>query len=169
MCWQETICKPDTLLGDKKSDFGLTEEENTWRISNPPAWLTCHLRSAKVVYQCQGQQAATPPLYQASVCCSLTLWSSESFSLGVFVYFGDRPGAIRTPASPVTMIGNLAGPGLSGTGFGPSCCDVAVSHFLKINIRIKAKKRSITKAHQFPEFAQMKPDISGRERSTTWI
>lgn len=27
--WQEAICKPDSLLCDKKSNFSLTERENT--------------------------------------------------------------------------------------------------------------------------------------------
>lgn len=53
MCWQEAICKPDSLLCDKKCNFSLPEKENTWRNSNQRVSLTCHLQRVRAVYQCQ--------------------------------------------------------------------------------------------------------------------
>lgn len=85
MCWQEVIGKPDSLLCDKKSEFSLREQENTWRNSNQRVSLTCHLQSVKAVYQCQGKQEGTPPHYQAPVCCCQNLFLLACLSTAVTV------------------------------------------------------------------------------------
>lgn len=94
MCWQEAICKPDSLLCDKKSDFSLTEQENTWRNSNQSSFINTSSASVKAVYQCQwGTGGNTSSLPSSRLSFTLVAIVRIFFSIGAFVYRSDCPGA----------------------------------------------------------------------------
>lgn len=93
MYWQEAICKPDSLLCDKKCNFSLPEKENTWRNSNQRVSLTCHLQRVRAVYQCQrGAGGITSSLPSPSL-----FW--HTVMLRIFFYWPVWPvqGALLLP------------------------------------------------------------------------
>lgn len=105
MCWQGAICKPDTLLCDRKCNFSLPEKENTWRNSNQRVSLTCHLQRVRAVYQCQrGAGGITSSLPSPSL--FLTRCDADNLFLLACLTCPGGFAASQTPASPGTMTGN---------------------------------------------------------------
>lgn len=108
MCCQEAICKPDSVLCDKKCNFSLPEKENTWRNSNQRVSLTCHLQRVRAVYPCQrGAGGITSSLPSLSL--FLTRCDAGNLFLLACLTCPGGFAASQTPASPVTMTGNKRG------------------------------------------------------------